>query len=272
MALPDFDPASDVFQVPASNNGKGSLIYSLPNPLQVLWKQLYSVVETKMSIIHGDLNLQNILVDDPTGFAWLIDFAETRVGPTLLDLQRLEVQVITKLMPLHGQIELGEMVDVMNRLHADPPLPPPQNPNMSEPYTLLVTIRRLARQYLIDDLNWNEYYYGLITALVGSLKYDELDNLTRAVSFVAAGAASDLVGKRMRSSYPITAAYSAHGRAVTAAGSGRVDSFETGWKPYGLHRCWHRCVVASSRWHRWLVDCRQDPKRAIRHRRRLNPH
>ena len=181
--------------------------------------QLYSVVETKTSIIHGDLNLQNILVDAPTGFAWLIDFAETRVGPTLLDLQRLEVQVITKLMPGHGEVPLVAVADMMTRLHADPPLPPPPLPALQEPYALLVTIRRLVRQYLIDDLDWNEYYYGLVTVLIGTLKYDELDNTTRAMAFVAAATVENLIGKPLRSaaSAPVQAAAPVSGQAAAPA-------------------------------------------------------
>ena len=140
------------------------------------------VVETKTSVIHGDLNLQNVLVDPPTGFAWIIDFGETRHGPTLLDLQRLEVQVITKLLPSKwsdGQLELADLVEMLVSLHTDSLPASPSQPILLEPYRVLVTIRRLARQYLIDDLNWDEYYLGLAIALVGSLKYEELDSQAR---------------------------------------------------------------------------------------------
>lgn len=208
-ALAGFHAQAKTLTLPAEDGDGQADDITLPNPLVWLPGQLYGVVETKMSIIHGDLNLQNVLVDAPTGFAWLIDFAETRVGPTLLDLQRLEVQVITKLMPGHGDIPLCTIADIMTRLHADPPQPAPPQPELQEPYALLVTIRRLARQYLIDDLDWNEYYYGLVTALIGSLKYDELDNRTRAMCLAAAAAVEDRIGKPLASGHSAPPAASA---------------------------------------------------------------
>lgn len=96
---------------------------TLPNPLIGLDELLDHVVEARFSTIHGDLNLQNILVDEATGFAWLIDFAETRRGPTLFDVQRLEVQVITKLLPpalAQAGLESTAVVDLLESLHADP--------------------------------------------------------------------------------------------------------------------------------------------------------
>jgi len=192
-ALPGFGgslgAAADTFTV-AAGDGR---TFELPNPLCSLPEQLYKVTETKVSIIHGDLNLQNVLVDEPTGFSWLIDFAETRIGPTLLDLQRLEVQVITKLLPLQEEVSPEGVVEVMTRLHADPPLPPPESTALQEPYTVLATLRRLARQYLIDDMDWTEYYRGLVIALVGALKYDELDPRTRLLALVSAAAVDRLM-------------------------------------------------------------------------------
>ncbi len=45
------------------------------------------------SIIHGDLNLENILLG-PGDFLWLIDFAQTREGPPLFDFAHLEADLI----------------------------------------------------------------------------------------------------------------------------------------------------------------------------------
>ena len=77
-AIPGLDPQAQQFTLPPEKDSPAGGV--LPNPLVKLPTQLYSVVETKTSIIHGDLNLQNILVDAPTGFAWLIDFAEHASG------------------------------------------------------------------------------------------------------------------------------------------------------------------------------------------------
>jgi len=199
-ALPSFDSDARTFTAEIGSLAANHANFSLLNPLFDLSTLLDLVVETKTSVIHGDLNLQNILVDMPTGFAWIIDFSETREGPTLLDLQRLEVQVITKLVPAvwnQSQMQQAELADLLLSLHSDtlPPLPP--NPALLEPFRVLVTLRRLARQYLIDDLNWDEYYHGLVIALVGALKYDELDDLACSLALIAAATTRGLVGHRL---------------------------------------------------------------------------
>jgi len=37
------------------------------------------------SVVHGDLNLSNVLCDEDTGDLWVIDFAKTRLGPPAID-------------------------------------------------------------------------------------------------------------------------------------------------------------------------------------------
>lgn len=199
-ALPGFDPEVRSFTADLGGSAADRETISLLNPLYDLSGLLDYVVETKSSVIHGDLNLQNVLVDVPTGFAWIIDFGETRQGPTLLDLQRLEVQILTKLLPPvwgNAQLELIDLAKMLVSLHSDTLPPAPPHPALLEPYRVLVTIRRLARQYLIDDLNWDEYYLGLTIALVGALKYDELDAPARGLALVGAATIGGLVGNRL---------------------------------------------------------------------------
>lgn len=174
----------------------------LLQPLAELEPLLERVVEARFSTIHGDLNLNNLLVDMATGFAWLIDFADTRHGPTLYDLQRLEVQVIIKLLPelLRAQRDrtaaqqMVVLAQLLNALHADPPSPLAPDVELQEPYVLLTHLRRLARQYLMDDLEWDEYFLGLIIALLGALKFDELDALARSLVLAAASTLYELLG------------------------------------------------------------------------------
>ncbi|MEM7132020.1 MAG: tetratricopeptide repeat protein [Chloroflexota bacterium] len=175
------------------------------NPLHQLDTLLDRVVEARFSTVHGDLNLNNVLIDAQTGFAWLIDFADTTVGPTLFDLQRLEVQLFIKLLPPQfnsvtpsgddtGQYGAASTALLLTALHADPPAAESPIADHEELYTLLVGIRRLARQYLMDDLDWDEYYLGLMVALVGALKFDELDNIARTVALTAAATVKGLLG------------------------------------------------------------------------------
>lgn len=175
------------------------------NPLHDYVSLLDHVTDARFSIIHGDLNLDNILVDSDTGFAWLIDFADTCQGPALFDLQRLEAQVITKLLsPAADQAGLGPaaMIKLYQALHAElPDATTPYSP-LQKSYTLLLAIRRLARQFLINDLEWDEYYRGLILTLLGTLKFAELSPLARAMAFAGASAARSLINIPLPATIP----------------------------------------------------------------------
>lgn len=195
--FPAHQPDEKLFSAASAEEVQKQHRLQLLNPLYELDALLDRVMETRFSVIHGDLNLRNVLVDSDTGFAWLIDFSETRQGPTVFDLQRFEVQVITKLLPAAlaaAGLAKEVVIDLLMALHRDPPQHNCPHAALSEPYNLLVTIRRLARQYLVDDLDWDEYYLGLSIALVGALKYDELDDLARGLALLAAATARSLLG------------------------------------------------------------------------------
>ena len=177
------------------------------NPLHNLEELLDSRYDAKFSIIHGDLNLQNILVDSVTGFAWLIDFGETRRGPVLLDLQRLEVQVLTKLLPPclpQDRLNPSCVAPLLAALHTLAPAPLAPLPALQEPYTILITLRQLALQYLVDNHDWAEYYRGLIVALLGALKYDELDVTARLLALIGAATAQHLLDLPLFAPIPIS--------------------------------------------------------------------
>ncbi|NJN36683.1 MAG: phosphotransferase [Nitrospiraceae bacterium] len=187
-AISSFDTSAEHFVVEG---------VSYRNPLLRLTATLDLAQDVRVSIVHGDLNLQNILVEPASSFAWLIDFAETHRGPTLLDLQRMEVQVLAKLLgrlprPTQGA---GLVASLLDALHTTTPTLASPVPALQEPYTLLVTLREWARQFLVDDRQWDEYYRGLLLALIGALKFDELDNAARALVLVGAAKASELIGK-----------------------------------------------------------------------------
>ncbi len=220
--LPTHQPDEKLFLDPAAEVTHRRHDIQLLNPLYALDTLLDRVMETRFSVVHGDLNLQNVLVDSETGFAWLIDFAETRSGPTVFDLQRLEVQVITKLLPptlLASELGTEAIIDLMVALHQDPPQRTPSHASLAEPYTVLSTLRRLARQYLVDDLNWDEYYLGLVIALVGALKYDELDETARGLALFAAATARGLIGQPLKKQHDAPSGQATAASETSAASS-----------------------------------------------------
>lgn len=187
-SLPTLDPKQDYFLLEGRR---------YRNPLAALPELLDQPYETNYSIIHGDLNLQNIMVmaqrEQHVRFAWLIDFAQTRRGPTLLDLQRLEVQIITKLLPVN--LKPAQLITLLEALHTKSPDTRSPLPALQEPYLVLAALRRLLPKYMFDHDHWGEYYRGLALVLLGALKFEELADVARQRALLAAAIVLDLAEK-----------------------------------------------------------------------------
>jgi Ser/Thr protein kinase RdoA (MazF antagonist) len=148
-------------------------------------------------VIHGDLNLENILVG-PGDLVWLIDFASTREGHTLYDFARLEVELTTQVVAeilSHRGSWMEAFLIVLDGLHRnvdalDGPL--------GEIYLLLSAVRRIARRCLYDPADSKEFYRTLLLAYLGCLKFANLDQLSwapmsKALAFLAAAYLMDSV-------------------------------------------------------------------------------
>ncbi|MCA9982831.1 MAG: tetratricopeptide repeat protein [Anaerolineales bacterium] len=153
----------------------------LRNPLLVAEEWLQHRQTVFVGPIHGDLNLENILVEPNTGNFNLIDYADARRDHTLHDLLRLETEIITKLLPheirqqalmpaetlagIYGG--LARLAPVANGVtHTDWGCP--------KSWHLLVLIRRQASVYLAEPEQMTEYYNGLCLYLLGATKFKNL--------------------------------------------------------------------------------------------------
>ncbi|NJN96869.1 MAG: phosphotransferase [Anaerolineales bacterium] len=161
----------------------------MPNPLLSYQNLLRDFLPVKNSTIHGDLNLENILVDPATREVSLIDFATVRQGHVLHDLLRLETEVLVTLIP-PILAEIGwpaeTIVPVYEQLYqtilsgddaVSPVLP---HLALGKPFEMLRVIRKMARKCLYNLDDWREYYRGLILYLLGALKFKALDDLPTA--------------------------------------------------------------------------------------------
>lgn len=169
---------------------------ALPNPLRALPGILAASRDVKVGTIHGDLNLENILVDPATRDVSLIDFAEAREDHLLHDFLRLETGVITKLLPeaLHrANLGPGVIRDFYEALHRTATAAP--QPALQKPFEILLTLRKAVRPYLFNPDDWPEYYQGLVVYLLGALRFKELEPLARQVAFWGAGVGMDLLKK-----------------------------------------------------------------------------
>jgi hypothetical protein len=167
----------------------GNKRIDLPNPLVALPDVMSEPYHVRVASIHGDLNMENILVDPDTRDVHLIDFAMTRQDHVLHDLLRLETGVVTWLLPkamaenglppetVHG---LYEQLHRAARHPGNFLVPKELDPALRTSFVMLATIRKMAQGYLFAPSDWREYYQGLTLYLLGALKFKNLDDVPEA--------------------------------------------------------------------------------------------
>jgi len=166
----------------------GTSAVRLPNPLLSLPDLLERTSPMRLATIHGDLNMGNVLIDPQVRTVHMIDGAQARRDHVLLDLLRLETEML--LHPLAAvlfQHQLGvEMIHhfyqyahcaSQRESHPTGEFAIPQAlPSVLEPcWISLMSIRNTARNYLAMSGDWQEYYVGLALCLLGALKFKSLD-------------------------------------------------------------------------------------------------
>jgi serine/threonine protein kinase len=157
---------------------------SLPNPLAALPDILSEPLHVRVACVHGDLNMENILVAPDTRDVRLIDFAMSRQDHVLHDLLRLETGVVTWLLPealAEAHLSPVAIHHLYEQLHcAVRPsgyfsIPDQLHPALRKTFVMLATIRKTARGCLFAPDDWEEYYRGLTLYLLGALKFENLD-------------------------------------------------------------------------------------------------
>jgi Ternary complex associated domain 9 len=152
----------------------------LPDPLPHLPSLLNESVSGTQSTIHGDLNLENILVG-PGDFVWLIDFAMTRDGHPLFDFAHLEAEIIAHVIAAQIASPLEYLTTL--RSSASPLSTDGQFP---APYSLLSTLYDIASRCLFNPSQPREYQLALTAACLGALKYANLDAHQRHLLYLTA--------------------------------------------------------------------------------------
>lgn len=155
----------------------------LPNPLAALPDLLGQTRAVNVATIHGDFNLENILIEPQLGDVSLIDFANARQDHILHDLLHLETEIVIHILPrLIHQHQLDPARGLINlgwHLHGAIAQPAddhslPEHPALHKPWVMLRAIRRAARRYLFNTDDPGEYYHGLTLYLLGALRYRNL--------------------------------------------------------------------------------------------------
>jgi hypothetical protein len=157
-------------------------IGTLPNPLDRLPDILRQTRDIRVGVVHGDLNLENVLVeyDDRSRNIYLIDFARARQDWVLHDLLRLETSFWLYLVSaemVQNERPLADLQYLLDALHTNDPNPVPA---LEKPFRILTAVRKMAQHLLMNPQSWDEYYQGLIVYLLGALKFKNLDSLPSA--------------------------------------------------------------------------------------------
>ena len=112
--------------------------------------------EVACAIVHGDLNLANVLLDDASN-TWLIDYYWTRTGHVLDDLAKLENDLKFIMAPLPDDQALRRAFALERRLMAqqdllEPPGAPPaevlSDPALAKVAAAVLRLRELAAELL----------------------------------------------------------------------------------------------------------------------------
>jgi hypothetical protein len=147
---------------------QGFDLSGLPDPLPHVPELLNEQLFGTRSTIHGDLNLENILVG-PGDLVWLIDFAQTREGHSLADFAHLEAELIAHVLAPR----IADPSEFLTLLRAG-----------NDP--LLTTMHTLASRVLFNPEAPREYHLALCLTCLGALKYSNLDPFAKHLLYLTA--------------------------------------------------------------------------------------
>lgn len=142
--------------------------FGLPEPWNYLKKVLNESINGTRSVIHGDLNLENILIG-AGGFVWLIDFSETREGPPIYDLSHLALEIVAHLYAN----KIYDAISFVNQL---------KNRSLDH----LNILEKLAEKCVKPGTGKREYQLALLVSSLGALKYENLSQKSKYFLYIFA--------------------------------------------------------------------------------------
>lgn len=133
------------------------------------------------SICHGDLNMQNILLDQDMN-VYLIDFSETRPRSIVSDFARLEAIFMIEYAPLENETDLVDLLKFANSFYGTDRLDyiPKNNYEasylemMQKNYALTVKMREYAFKSSLSNTDIVPYYLALLEWILPVICYFQL--------------------------------------------------------------------------------------------------
>lgn len=198
--------AESVLGIPSSRETLACPVLGrdLPNPYHFLEHGYARRCEQTMrwytSIIHGDLNLANILLDDNDNL-YVIDFSETRQGNIVSDLARLEVIACLGMTRLEDEADLRRVVLLAQALaqnetidHAPEHDCSRDEPLLGKAHALVRTLRGLAGKMTIFEDDPVPYHLAMLEWTLPMVSYRDITVLRKQA---AASCAAILIERIM---------------------------------------------------------------------------
>jgi hypothetical protein len=146
------------------------------------------------SVCHGDLNMQNILLDNELN-VYLIDFSETRPRSVISDFARLEAIFMVEKAPLDSEEDMKEMIEFNTRFYGINHLDQlPENTwngrnqeIMSRNIALTTKMRRYSLDCASGDSNIVPYYMAMLEWVLPIVCYTGLPLAFKKLSAYVAG-------------------------------------------------------------------------------------
>jgi len=157
-------------------------------------KRRETAIDYYTSICHGDLNMQNILLDQDMN-VYLIDFSETRPRSVVSDFARLEAIFMIEHAPTDNVDEMREIVEFVNRFYSIDRLDQlPENTYqgthagvMDRNVSLTLKMREYALRCTNGDTNLVPYYMALLEWILPIVCYYSATDEHKRLSMIVAG-------------------------------------------------------------------------------------
>jgi anti-anti-sigma factor len=166
------------------------------NPLYVVKnsfpERLNEEFSSYRAIVHGDLNLRNILLDNKSN-VWIIDFSETHQGHILQDLVKLEATIKFESFDVGGWDELKDMLRFEEEILKPEKFEQiPQitfslkSPWMEKIYRMVQRLREFANVVTLLEEDISQYYLALLYLTLQVLRYPQISEFTKRYAFLSA--------------------------------------------------------------------------------------
>ncbi|MGE0490010.1 MAG: dual specificity protein phosphatase family protein [Vulcanimicrobiota bacterium] len=157
------------------------------------------------AFVHGDLNGANIIVDGNQN-VWMIDFFHTRRAHVLMDLIKLENDLLYIFTPLADEAELAQACDLSDHLLevADLGAPLPECKfaldGLERAWQVVAMLRSHYPRLIHSDRDPYQYWVAALRYAAHTLGFDESSQLQRQWALYTASRLAEQVAQRLAAS------------------------------------------------------------------------